>query len=87
MFAIRVVEVEIDENNIVITGKMIVKWSDVAHIELTWGGLYRLEIKKQKEQLVYYFPTYDLPIQIFGTKLFDDEFDNLIDRKKKQYQI
>jgi hypothetical protein len=78
------VQVEISKDNICILNPYKkIDWSEVKSIRFRWFGLYHLKL----EDHFYIFPPYDLGINIFGHKLFNDEFDDLINEKKKHFEI
>ncbi len=78
------IEVEISNKHIIITGKNeIIEWTDLSEIDFTWLGLYRMKYGDN----VVYFPPYDVPANVFGFRVSTSDFDELIDRKKRELDI
>lgn len=75
-------EVEIDSNQIrVLKNGISVPWTKVESIGYKWYfGLYKVTI----EEGTFYFPPLKRSLFLF---LADDEFDELIDRKKRHLQL
>lgn len=84
-FVVRVlVEVEVSNDGITIPSKSLTfGWTDIHRIGFTMWGLYRLETADE----VFYFPPFDLSIHFFGYKINKDDFDLLIEKRKKELKI
>jgi len=78
------VEVEISNSFFKIpTKNLSIKWENISVIDFNWLGLYKIEYLNQ----VFYFPPYDMAINFFGVRLSTTDFDELIERKKIEYDI
>lgn len=63
------------------TRKITVPWTEVESIKLTWSGLYKVTT----EEGTFYFPPRKAGFPLFLAA--NDEFDELIERKKRQYKL
>lgn len=78
------VEIELSDKCIYVKSRSItIGWLEITKINFTWLGLYKVKT----QDFLFYFAPYDLGFHVFGYRLVTDEFDILIEKKKKELNI
>ncbi len=78
------IEVEIGNDCVYnLNDSVKINWLDISSINFRWFGLYHVKLKGD----YYLFTSYDYSFHFFGHKIFTNEFDDLIIKKKKELNI
>ena len=78
----RVYRAQLSKQGLVLKKGIMVFWTDVEYIDVTFLGIYKL---KSKDGLLAYFPSSDLTISILGKRLIDDEMSEFIEKRRLEY--
>lgn len=60
-----------------------INWMEISSINIRWFGLYHVKLRDDH----HLFPPHDHAFHFLGHKIFTDEFDDLIIKKKKELNI